>query len=105
MVDLRGRAMKLAKLNLTLITALFLGMLTALIVNAAPSQAAGTDNWTKPYNKYWGDSSAGQKNFFVGCASSWGTSSCLLSSSVTANNSFGVCASSWGNSSCVLLRK
>jgi hypothetical protein len=70
--------------------------------DVTPSVAAvGYDNWTMPYNRYWGNSTAGQPNNFFGCAVSWGQSRCVLSENVTTNNSFGTCATAWGNSRCI----
>ena len=51
--------------------------------DVTPSAAAGTDNWTLPYNQ------------------SWGKCSCILSENVTASNSVGDCASAWGSSRCI----
>jgi hypothetical protein len=48
-----------------------------------PSAAAGSDNWTLPYNQ------------------SWGKCSCILSGNATASNSSGICAGAWGNSRCI----
>jgi hypothetical protein len=97
-----GKAMKMFKIfGISLLAAV--ACLTAIAAfDITPSVAAGSDNWTQPYNQYWGNSSAGQTNNFVGCSSSWGKSSCILSGSMTASNSLGVCATAWGNSRCTL---
>jgi hypothetical protein len=76
--------------------------LTAIAAfDVAPSAAAGSDNWTKPYNQHWGDSSAGQRNNFVSCSTRWGNSSCYIDENVTAIKSLGGCASAWGDSRCI----
>ncbi|MGD0354627.1 MAG: hypothetical protein ABSB31_04175 [Dehalococcoidia bacterium] len=51
--------------------------------DVTPSAAAGSDNWTLPYNQ------------------SWGKCSCILSGNATASNSSGICAGAWGNSRCI----
>ena len=54
---------------------------TIAAFDVTPSAAAGSDNWTLPYNQ------------------SWGKCSCILSENVTASNSFGSCASCMGQQS------
>ncbi len=70
--------------------------------DVAPSSAyVGYDNWTMPYNQFWGNSAAGNGGSFIGCAVSWGQSSCTPAENLTPSNNFGTCATAWGNSRCI----
>ncbi|MGA2367220.1 MAG: hypothetical protein ABSF74_01420 [Dehalococcoidia bacterium] len=92
--------MKMFKiLGISLLAALAC-LTTIAAFGVAPSAAAGYDNWTRPYNQYWGNSTAGNGGTFIGCAVAWGQSSCIVSENVT-NNSLGTCATAWGNSRCI----
>ena len=94
--------MKMLKIFAISLLAVVACMTVIAAFDVTPSIAAGSDNWTQPYNQYWGNSSTGQTNNFVGCSSAWGKSSCILSGNVAASNSLGVCATAWGNSRCVV---
>ncbi|MGA2158262.1 MAG: hypothetical protein WB588_08775 [Dehalococcoidia bacterium] len=51
--------------------------------DVTPSNAAGSENWTLPYNQSWGkcicivSENATSSNIVEGCASAWGSSHCI----------------------------
>ncbi|MGA9048372.1 MAG: hypothetical protein WB588_05190 [Dehalococcoidia bacterium] len=94
--------MKMFKiLGISLLAALACLTVIATFDVAPSSAAVGYDNWTQPYNQYWGNSTLGNGGTFTGCAVSWGQSSCIISENISVSNSLGVCATAWGNSRCV----
>ncbi|MGA2368504.1 MAG: hypothetical protein ABSF74_08045 [Dehalococcoidia bacterium] len=79
--------MKMFKIFGISLLAVVASLIVIVAFDVTPSAAAGSDNWTLPYNQ------------------SWGKCSCILSENVTASNGSGICAGAWGDSRCIAPRR